>query len=126
MGVQTFVAISVSVPNEIDRSHGEGWLQFQWKDSLFGQEGLTIDLDGHCSRNMPMRSGNGPPEVFFLKRDCMRLQFTPSLAKKLELQEVVDIYFSINDAEFLELQQAVDLFFGHLPGSPSAVAGLRS
>lgn len=47
---------------EVDTDRGEGWITFQRPHDLYGYEQLTIDLDGHCSRRMPIRSGNGPPD----------------------------------------------------------------
>ena len=49
-----------SVVNEADTDYGEGWIGFYWIDPLCGREGISIELDGHCSRRMPIRSGQGP------------------------------------------------------------------
>jgi hypothetical protein len=108
----SFQAESVDVPDETDRSYGEGWLSFQWADPLYGREGLTIQLDGHCSRNMPIRSGNGPPDFVDLKRDRVTLRFDPVLAKELELDEEIEIRFALTDEAFYQLQRTIDYFNG--------------
>lgn len=56
-----------------------------WGITVYGNEGLKIDLDGHCSRNMPIRSGDGPPDFVDLQRSCLKLRFNPDLAKRLQL-----------------------------------------
>ncbi len=101
-------ATSVDVCADFD--YGEGWIDIQWPDPLFGSEGLRIDLDGHCRRNMPIRSGNGPPEFKALERDFLRLRFTPLLAKTLQLDEEIEIRFALSDSEYAELQKAVNYF----------------
>jgi hypothetical protein len=93
-----------------DCNHGEGWITFQWPDPFFGSEGLKIDLDGHCSRNMPIRSGDGPPDFVTLQRDFVRIRFTPSLARQLQLDEEIEIRFSIGDLDYAELRKVVDYF----------------
>lgn len=93
-----------------DLDHGEGWIAFHWFEIPSG--GLKIDLDGHCSRDMPIRSGSGPPEFVELRRDVVRLRFDDELARKLELPEEIEIGFHISDDEFAELQRVVDWFNG--------------
>jgi hypothetical protein len=103
--VAIYQASSVSILADCD--HGEGWLAFQWPDALFGTEGLKIDLEGFCSRKMPIRSGQGPPDFIELQRDSIRLRFSPALAKKLELDQDVEIHFSIDENQFRQLERAV-------------------
>ena len=95
-----------------DLDHGEGSIGFQWPDSYFGKEGLRVTLDGHCSRNMPIRSGDGPPEFVELRRDAIRIRFDAVLAAKLELPEEIEIGFCVSDEEFAELRRFVDGFNG--------------
>ena len=70
----------------------------------------TIDLDGHCSRRMPIRSGDGPPLVVELQRDRIKLRFPALLAKKLELDEEIEILFAISDNDFAQLQRTIEYF----------------
>lgn len=106
----TYKAISVEIIADLD--HGEGWIQFLWHDRQYGNEGLRIDLDGHCSRKMPMRSGTGPPEFEEIEAHRLRLRFTPILAKLLALDEVIEIEMSLSPDEFERLKQFIDC----LPG----------
>jgi hypothetical protein len=100
----TFVGV------QADTDHGEGRVVFQWPDDRYGHDGLTIDLDGHCSRRMPVYSGTGPPEFLELRRDGIRIRFHPTLADKLRLDEEIEILFRLPDAEFAELRRVVDCF----------------
>ncbi len=108
----SFQAESVDVPSNSDLDYGEGWLSFIWPDPVYGCEGLTIDLDGHCSRKMPIRSGNGLPEFIALGRDRIGLRFPASLAEKLDLEEEIEIRFSIADREFCQLERTINYFNG--------------
>ncbi len=47
-----YTATSVGVLADTD--HGEGWVVFRWPHDGYGYEELTINLDGHCSRPMPI------------------------------------------------------------------------
>jgi hypothetical protein len=105
-----YTATAVSVIADVD--YGEGWITFQWPDPLYGHEGLTIDLDGHCSREMPIHSGQGPPEFVALERDSVKLRFPPALAQKLQLESDVEILFNIPDKDFTTLQLVIDYFSG--------------
>ena len=87
--------------------YGYGWVHFEWPDAIFGKEGLEIDAEGHCSRNMPIHSGTGPPEVLELERNRIKLRFDPALAKRLQLEEEVEIRFSISDEKLCELHNLV-------------------
>jgi hypothetical protein len=106
----SFYADRVDVTADTD--NGEGWITFRWPDRLFGWECLIIDLDGHCSRRMPIRSGDGWPEFVELKRDRIILRFEPSLAEKLQLEEDVEITFAISDDDFRQLSRAIDYLNG--------------
>ncbi len=73
----SFQAANVGVPDDIALDYGEGCLSFRWVDPIYGWEGLTIDLDGHCSREMPIRSGKGPPDFVELLRDPYQTPVRP-------------------------------------------------
>ena len=105
-----YAATSVDVLADTD--YGEGWVVFQWPHERYGVEELRIDLDGHCSRRMPIHSGEGPPEFAELRRDQIRLRFDPVLAKKLQLSEEIEIAFRLTDEEFAELRRVVEYFSG--------------
>jgi hypothetical protein len=96
----------------VDTDYGEGWVTFQWPDQLYGWECLMIYVDGHCSRRMPIRSGNGLPEFVALQRDRIKLRFDPVLAAKLELEQEVEIAFDVSDDVFRELQKAITYING--------------
>jgi hypothetical protein len=106
ISIRRIEASAVGVVADLD--HGEGWIAFHWIETPSG--GLKIDLDGHCSRDMPIRSGNGPPEFVELRRDAIRLRFDAELARKLELPEEIEIKFRISEDEFAKLQHVVDWF----------------
>ncbi len=97
---------------QADTDAGEGWIVFQWPHELYGYEELKIDLDGHCSRRMPIHSGEGPPEFVELRRDGIRLRFATALARNLRLDEEIDILFELPEAEFSALRRAVEFFEG--------------
>jgi|SRR3954447_14957715 hypothetical protein len=109
--MQSFVA-DIGVPDDIDREYGEGWLSFIWPDPMYGTERLSIDLQGHCSRRMPIRSGQGPPSFVEVGRNRIKMRFPAELAKKLELDEEIEIEFAINDQDFEQLQRTIDYFNG--------------
>lgn len=102
-----------------DFDHGEGWLHFGWEDAIGCAASLTIDMDGHCSREMPIRSGLGPPQFLGLQRDRIRLGFTAELAAKLEMEQVVEFQFVLDDATFDQLRQFDELW----PQSPGDACG---
>ncbi|HKA06868.1 MAG TPA: hypothetical protein VKD71_06390 [Gemmataceae bacterium] len=108
----SYKADEVGVPDDSALAHGEGWLFFGWADPVYGREGLTIDLDGHCSRRMPIRSGQGPPDFMDLQRDRIRLRFDPALARNLEFDEEIEITFAVSDANYSQLRKVFNLFNG--------------
>lgn len=95
-----------------DTDHGEGCIVFRWPHEHLGYELLKISLDGHCSRRMPIHSGSGPPEFVELRRDGVRVRFAPELARKLQMDEEVEILFTLADPEFEELRRVVEFFDG--------------
>lgn len=86
-----------------DPDDGEGWVTVRWPHELYGYEELKVDIDGHCSRRMPIYSGSGSPDLLELRRDGLRMRFDPELARKLRLDEEIEILFSLTDAQFEEL-----------------------
>jgi hypothetical protein len=97
----------------LDYQHGDGWLGFQWSDDpVYGDEGLLINFDGFSSRNMPVRSGQGPPDFVDLTSDSLHLRFTEELAARLELPKDLIIRFDLNEDKHAELSRAVDYFRG--------------
>ncbi len=95
-----------------DYDHGEGWIVIRWPHKYYGYEELTIDITGHCSRRMPLYSGQGPPEYVELTRDRLRLRFDAKLAAKLKLEEDVEFSFALSDEEFSELERWVEYWNG--------------
>jgi hypothetical protein len=95
-----------------DTDYGQGWVTFRWPDRLYGWECLTIDLDGHCSRRMPIHSGDGLPGFVVVQRDRIRLRFDPLLAAKLELEQDVEIAFDVPDDDFRELCKVISYLNG--------------
>ena len=105
-----YSATSVEVVADTDA--GEGWVVFRWKHELYGYDELRIFLDGHCSRRMPIHSGDGLPEFVELRSDGIRLRFDPLLARKLMLEAEIDISFQLSEDELWQLRRAVDYFDG--------------
>jgi hypothetical protein len=103
---------ATSVHIHADTDCGEGWVVFQWAEELCGQEELKIDLDGHCSRRMSIRSGTGPPEFVELRRDLVTMRFDSALAQKLQMADEIEISFHLSDAEFADLSRVIDYFNG--------------
>jgi hypothetical protein len=101
-----------SVELEADTEYGEGCVTFRWPDPMYGWECLTVDLDGYCSKRMPIHSGNGLPEFVEVQHDRIKLRFDPILATKLELEHDVEITFDVSDDEFRELCKAIQYFQG--------------
>jgi hypothetical protein len=103
-------ATSVGVIGAEDLDYGEGWVTFSWPDPIYGHEGLQINFDGFCQREMPVHSGQGPPEFVDLQRDRIKVRFSPTLAEKLQLEPDVEIVFNISDKEFESLKLVFDYF----------------
>ena len=108
--MQTIVAKSVEVFGDLD--YGEGSVSFRWDDDLYGYDLLAIDFEGHCSRRRSIDSGEGPPEFASLCRDCLVLRLDSALARKLKLEEDVEIRFHLTDPEFEQLAAVVARFNG--------------
>jgi hypothetical protein len=91
-----------------DTDHGEGCMRFEWADELAGWDELKIDLDGHCSRRMPIHSGSGGLECVELSRNRIRLRLSPGLADRLRLDTDVEFTFAIPEPDYAELHRAVE------------------
>lgn len=87
-----------------DFDHGEGVLDFTWNDSSGIKRSLIITLDAHCSREMPIRSGSGWPDINLVDRSRVVVTFPEELAKKLELECVVEFATELDDTTFRTLQ----------------------
>jgi hypothetical protein len=94
------------------RAASHPWETVQWPHDLYGYEQLRIDLDGHCSRRMPIHSGNRPPDFLELRHDGIRIRFDPILARRLQMEEEIEIFFHFTDAEFDDLRRVFDYFNG--------------
>lgn len=90
-----------------DVNYGEGYIAFEWPEPLYGREWLQIDMEGFCSRMMPFRSGQGPPEFLDVDPEFIRLRFDQRLALRLELAPEIEIRFQASADEFRQLLQAV-------------------
>ena len=80
-----------SFKTNCDFDYGEGWITFCWTTESGIDASLTIDLDGHCSREMPIRSGAGAA-IVSVSPDSVALSFTPELAGKLELDTEIEMH----------------------------------
>lgn len=97
-----------SAETNCDFQYGEGWVTFFWITSVGLDASLKIDLDGHCSREMPIRSGSDP-EIVDVAPDCLTLRFHTTLAEKLELEPNVKLLCSFSDADYADLRQLADI-----------------
>jgi len=102
-----FHATDVYLPSRKEVDHGEGRIQFDWKDDVYGRELLLIESDGFCSRLMPMNCGHGIQEIE-LERNRIRFHFWPTLAASLKMDREIEIAFTLADAEYGDLSYAVD------------------
>ena len=87
-----------------DLDYGEGWLTFYWRNASDIKRSLSIDCDGFCHREMPIRSGAGVTFSSAMK-DRVLLRFTPELAEKLRLNEVVEFNGEMSDETYNALLQ---------------------
>lgn len=88
--------------------YGYASLCLSWIDPIGIPTSLSIDFDGFCSREMVMRSGQGPPIFKDVYNDGMTLEFTAELAKRLELDEVVKVSFECDETTFANLKIFLD------------------
>ena len=86
----------------VDLDHGEGWITFSWSDENGIDRSLTIDSDGHCSREMPIRSGTGV-SIVSVHRDHVCLRFTDELASKIALDHEIEFRGIVSDNTYAAL-----------------------
>ncbi len=98
-----------SVGSVLDFDHGEGWVTFSWVDTTGLDRKLKIDIDGHCSREMPIRSGSGFG-IVDIHDDSIRLCFSPELASKLELEPEVEFTGQMPDDVASDLRRLAELY----------------
>ena len=97
------------IENMLDLRYGEGWLTFSWLDENDIRRSLTIDADGHCSREMPIRSGIGV-WVTSVAHDRVRLQFSNDLAARLELEDEVEFVGQIPEDAYADLLRLSEIY----------------
>lgn len=107
--MERYIADRVELHADVD--YGEGGIEFYWPDPVFGYESFRIDMEGHCSRRMPIYSGSGL-EAIDLARDRVRFRFSELLARQLRLGQDVEIAFAISDEDFEKLKQALNFVMG--------------
>ena len=73
-------------------------------------EGLTISRDGHCSRGMPIAPGKVHRILLRFSEIVSGYISCLHSAKNLELDEEIEILFSISNADFDQLQRTIDYF----------------
>jgi hypothetical protein len=91
----------------IDFDHGAGWVTFSWRDASGIARSLKIFFDGHCSREMPVRSGTGF-EIATVHPDRVRLRFTEQLAARLELDRDVEFVGRIPENAYTDLRRLAE------------------
>jgi hypothetical protein len=106
--MQTFTASRVDVLSQHDLDYGEGWIAFTWPDPLYGEERLTIQFDGFCSKANPFYSGYGLESVL-LERIKVSLRFSEELSQTLELDQEVIIVCELSDKDYAGLFAAFDM-----------------
>ncbi|MDB4794071.1 hypothetical protein OAG51_01495 [Pirellulaceae bacterium] len=97
-----------AVVSMVDFDHGEGWISFSRVNSVKLDRYFTMDIDGHCSREMPVRSGTGV-SIVDLQNDCVRLCLTDALAAKLELESEVEFTGQIPGDVATDLRRLAEL-----------------
>lgn len=97
-----------SVSSVLDFDYGEGWVTIAWVDPIGLEASLTIDLDGHCSREMPIRSGSHA-RIVEIAQDRIRMHFPPSLAEKLELDPDVEFCGRLSPGVYADLCRLAEL-----------------
>lgn len=92
------------IESMLDFDYGEGWLTFSWLDENRIHGALAIDIDGHCHREMPIRSGMGV-EIVAVHRDRVHLRFADQLAAKLELDQEIEFAGDISEDACADLRR---------------------
>ena len=98
----------VSADTNCDFDYGEGWVTFCWLTDVGLDASLTIDLDGHCSREMPVRSGTGV-SIISVSQGSVTLNFMPALAEKLELDANVEFTGELPETVRADVQRLASL-----------------
>ena len=93
---------NAQIENMLDLDYGEGWITFSWLDENGICRSLKIDADGHCSREMPIRSGTGV-RITSVAYDRVRLQFSNDLAARLELDDQVEFVGRVSEDAYADL-----------------------
>lgn len=119
--MRLYHASAVYVSHDLD--YGEGSVEFVWPDEISGWDMLHVELDGHCSRRMPLYSGREGLDRIELSRDRAKFSFAAELAERLKLDREIEIVFSIPDDLFSELEKVVDFMGGDIDGSADGPAG---
>ncbi len=92
----------------LDLDYGEGWITFSWLDNSGIDRSLTIDAEGFCHREMPIRSGHGVSIVNLApERICLR--FTDTLASRLELGQEIEFAGRFADNVLADLRRLADI-----------------
>ena len=107
--------LATGVESLFDFDYGEGWLTIHWICPIRLDSWLQIDPDGFCHREMPIRSGDGPPQILEVRSDGFRIRFAPELAEKLELDTDVEFVCELSDQTFDDLCKLKVLFEGGEP-----------
>jgi len=98
---------NTQIGSTFDFDHGEGSVTFSWLDVDGIDRSLTVDIDGHCNREMPIRSGTGVSIASVLP-DRVRLRFTPELATRLELKDEVEFEGNISEETYEHLLELAE------------------
>lgn len=99
---------NAQIGSTFDFDHGEGWVTFSWFDNDGIRRSLSIDADGHCSREMPVRSGTGVT-IVSVHRDRVGLRFTAQLAASLELDHEVEFQGALSEETSADLLRLAEL-----------------
>jgi hypothetical protein len=100
--------VKAQIGSTFDFDHGEGWVTFSWLDNDGISRSLSIDAEGHCSREMPVRSGTGVT-IISVHRDRVCLRFTERLAASLELDHEIEFQAPLSEETSAELLRLADL-----------------
>jgi hypothetical protein len=93
-------------------SYGYGFLTFSWHDPEYGQRRLCIDAEGWCSREMPIRSGQGPPQFVQVSNHVVRLKLDDNLSKRLELPLDLEMRVNASAEQLQGIHHLISYFDG--------------
>lgn len=100
---------SAQIASILDLDHGEGWITISLLDVHGIGRSLTIDADGHCRREMPIRSGTGV-SIVSVHCDHVQLRFTDELASKLELDREIEFQGIVPENAYANLLRLAEYF----------------